>query len=123
MSRDIENMHRIAAADKVPLEDIILEPRAANNHENVVNCLALMDSLGSSSANVVTGRYNTLRTRLLFKRSLKEGQARISMDSIRVVPVPQAIFYDPAEGDRLAQWRAVIQEYLALAYYRIKGWL
>lgn len=120
-TRDVENMHRIAIADNVPVADIILEQRSANNHENVVNCLALMDSLGMSSANVVTGRYNTLRTRLLIRRGLASFGGRFSPDSFRVTPAPHSIFFDKREGSRPAQWRAVIHEYLALAYYKARG--
>ncbi len=123
-SRDVENMHRIALADSVPPEDILLETTSANNYGNVTNCLELMDSLDCRSALVITGEMNALRSRLVFKRLLRErASSGISIDSIRLAPVKPSIFFDPVNGDRLAQWRAVIHEYLAILWYWWKDWI
>ncbi len=123
-SRDVENMFRIAVADSVPPQDIILETTSANNYGNAANCLALMDSLGCRSALVVTGTVNALRSRLVFNRLLRERAATgIQPDSIRLAPIRQSVFFDPANGDRSEQWHAVIHEYLGLAWYWWKDWI
>jgi len=60
----------------------------------------------------------------VFKRLLRErASSGISIDSIRLAPVKPSIFFDPVNGDRLAQWRAVIHEYLAILWYWWKDWI
>jgi glycosyltransferase involved in cell wall biosynthesis/uncharacterized SAM-binding protein YcdF (DUF218 family) len=123
-SRDVENMHRFALAESVPQVDIMLETESSNNYGNVKKCLEIMDSLDYHSALVVTGEINALRSRLVFKRLLRDNAAGgISIDSIRLAPVKPSIFFDPVNGDRLAQWRAVVHEYLAIFWYWWNGWV
>lgn len=115
--RDAEDMLRVASADGVPVRDIILERQAANNYENVRNCLEIMQQHGFNSAVVVTGRYNTLRTRLLFAAQLTgSGLPGTTIDSIHLAPPPENIFFH-RDSDRLAQLGAVLREYAALVNY------
>ncbi len=121
--RDAEDMQRVASADGVPARDMIMEKQAANNYENVRNCLEIMRRRGFSSAVVVTGRYNTLRTRLLFETQLKAvGLPGATLDSIRLVPPPESIFFH-RDSDRLAQLEAVLHEYAAILDYWWKDWI
>lgn len=123
-SRDVENMHRLALAESVPPADILLETESSNNFGNIKNCLEIMDSLDCHSALVVTGEINALRSRLVFQRLLKDNTAGgISIDSIHLAPVKPSIFFDPVNGDRIAQWRAVMHEYLAIVWYWWNGWI
>ena len=114
---DAEDMLKVAAAEGVPQSRIIIEDTAANNYENVTRCLAIMSQRGYRSAVVVTGRYNTRRTRLIFDSLLEEGRAPgVTPDSIRIVPPSESIFFYE-DSDRLDQWKAVFHEYAAILYY------
>ncbi len=121
--RDAEDMLKVAVADGVTAGDVILEKQAANNYENVRNCLELMRRHGFNSAVVVTGRYNTLRTRLLFAAQLKaHGPPGATIDSIRLAPPPESVFFHQ-DSDRLAQLAAVLHEYAAMLNYWWKNWI
>ncbi len=123
--RDAEDMQRVAQSRGVPAADILLEDRAASNYENVVRCLELMKQHHWRSAIVISGRYNMRRTGLLLRRQLRELELEgsIGPDSLHLVPVRENIFFHPREGDRLAQWRAILHEYLAIADYYRRGLL
>ncbi|MBN2288470.1 MAG: YdcF family protein [Candidatus Glassbacteria bacterium] len=121
---DVEDMRKIGLAEGVSPEDILLEMKAANNYENVVNSLELMDGHGFSSAVVVTSLYNTLRTDLIFRRQLERpSQGVVKRDSLYLVPVETPIFFNRMESSRLAQLRAILHEYAAIVYYWWQGWL
>jgi uncharacterized SAM-binding protein YcdF (DUF218 family)/glycosyltransferase involved in cell wall biosynthesis len=121
--RDAEDMLRVATADGVAAGDIILEKQAANNYENVRNCLEIMRLNGFSSAVVVTGLYNTLRTRLLFTTQLKAIEVPgATIDSIHLAPSPESVFFH-RDSDKLAQLAAVLHEYAAILNYWWKDWI
>ncbi|MEA2064526.1 MAG: ElyC/SanA/YdcF family protein [Gemmatimonadota bacterium] len=115
--KDVENMSQIARADGVPARDILVEGNSANNYENVAFCLAVMDSLGYTSAVVVSSPYNMLRTALVFDKFAEQGA--LERDRLRMVPVENPIFFfrPMSEGDRMEQWKAIFHEYAAIAYY------
>jgi len=116
--KDAEDMSKVAFSEGVPAGDILIDNQAANNYENVVNCLRIMASRNYTSALVVSGSYNMLRTRLLFERQLKLFPASgITPGSIHLVPAAESIFFHPVEGDRLAQLKAILHEYLAIIDY------
>ncbi|HUU26460.1 MAG TPA: ElyC/SanA/YdcF family protein [archaeon] len=115
---DAENMQRVAIGEGLPAENILVEDRSRNNYENVRNCLDLMSKHGYTSALVISSRYNMLRTKLLFHRQLEFfPSSGITPDSIHLVPVVDNIFFDPGQGDRLAQIRAIFHEYAAIIDY------
>ena len=110
-------MFKVAGAEGVPQSRVIIEDTAANNYENVLRCLEIMNQRGFNSALVVTGRYNSLRTRLIFGSLLEKGlAAQVRPDSVKIVPPAESIFFI-RNGSRLDQWKAVIHEYAAILYY------
>ena len=120
--KDAEDMVNIASGEGVPRESIIIEETAANNYENVVNCLALMRSHGFSSAIVVSGQYNMLRTKLLFEHQYELDPAHgLPSDSLHLAPVAGSIFFHPVEGSRFAQLTAILHEYAAVVNYWWRG--
>ena len=120
---DAEDMLKVVLADGVPASNVIIENRAANNYENVRNCLEIMQQQGFNSAVVVTGRYNTLRSRLLFGAHLDNYQLPgATVDSLHFVPPRESIFFHQ-DSDHLAQFEAVLREYAALLNYWWKDWL
>ncbi|MBW7995579.1 MAG: glycosyltransferase [Candidatus Glassbacteria bacterium] len=121
--RDAEDMRKVASAQGVSETDIILDPLAANNYENVRNCLEIMSKTGFKSALVVTGLYNSRRTRLLLDTQLQKLRLPgVTPDSLRVVPPPESVFFHP-DGDRFSQLGAIFHEYAAMLKYWWKGWL
>lgn len=116
--KDSENMKKFALAEGIPAWDIIIEDKAANNYQNVTNCLALMTGHGLTSALVVSGQYNMLRTKLLFDRQLNlYPESGITQDSLHLTPVAENIFFHPQVGNRLEQLKAILHEYAAIVYY------
>ena len=120
---DAEDMLRVASTEGLKPEDAILESGAANNYENVRNCVEIMASRGFRSAVIVTGRYNARRTRLLLYTQLASiGANWASPDSFRIVHPPESVFFNPS-GSRIAQLEAIIHEYGAIAVYWWRGWI
>jgi uncharacterized SAM-binding protein YcdF (DUF218 family) len=53
------------------------------------------------------------------------GVWRAQAPDVDVVPTPvtQSAFYTHDRGASISQIHGIVQEYVALAYYRVKGWL
>ena len=116
--KDSEDMQKIALAEGIDPEAIIIENKAANNYENVTSCLTLMAGRGFSSAVVVSGQYNMFRTKLLFDCQLAlYPESVVTQDSLYLTPVDESIFFHPQAGSRLEQLKAILHEYTAIVYY------
>lgn len=121
---DSENMMKYSLAEGVEPKDIIIDAKAANNYQNVVNTLAIMDSLHAESAIIVTGRYNSLRTKLIFRKLLeKDGKVQkdLRAEKFSIICPESSLYFDPNVGNRLSQFRAVLHEIAALVYYWWQG--
>jgi uncharacterized SAM-binding protein YcdF (DUF218 family)/glycosyltransferase involved in cell wall biosynthesis len=116
--KDSEDMQKYALAEGIDAKAIIIEDKAANNYQNVTNCLDLMTGHGLTSALVVSGQYNMLRTKLLFDRQLNfYPESGITQESLHLTPVAENIFFHPQDGSRLEQLKAILHEYAAIVYY------
>lgn len=113
---DAENMRLIALSTGVQAKDITLEGRAASTYENVVFTKEILDSNKWNSILLVSSPYNMRRASLVFN---KWG------DDIKVfyTPVSKCQFYNRVQGVRLEQIRAIMHEYLGIAYYLFKGYI
>lgn len=113
---DADNMRLLAISMGVPSRDIILEKNANSTYENVVFSAKVLDKNGWDSALVVSSPYNMRRASLVFNKWAKDLR-------VFYVPVENTQFYDRAYGVKIEQIRAVLHEYLGIAYYLFKGYI
>ncbi len=114
-------MKALAIAIGVPDSAIILDRRPSSTHENVKFTTLILEAKGWKSALLVTSPYHTLRASLVFNKIA---------NSIKVayVPLPQSMFYDhevkSVFNKRVTakQIGGIAHEYLAILYYKLKGW-
>jgi len=114
-------MKALAMALDVPKNDIILEDRAANTHENVKFTSAILKKQGWNSILLVSSPYHMLRVSLVFKKSA--GDIKVFC-----APLPKSDFYSHNTENAfvsrvtLKQAWALLHEYLAVGYYFYKGY-
>ena len=94
----------------VPADKILVEEGSHNTHENAVLSDALLKRLGAGRLLVVTDRLHMTRAGGVFARL----GYRIERAS---VPVPEG------HPDNVSMLYAGFREFVAIAYYRWKGWL
>jgi uncharacterized SAM-binding protein YcdF (DUF218 family)/glycosyltransferase involved in cell wall biosynthesis len=113
--REAEVMKAIAVANGVPDEAIILEERAANTYENVVNTSRILQERGWRNILLVSSPYHMRRATLTWRKTAP---------SIAVTPTPPAEsqFYTHETGASLEQIRGLIHEYAAIIAYMLRGW-
>jgi uncharacterized SAM-binding protein YcdF (DUF218 family)/glycosyltransferase involved in cell wall biosynthesis len=118
--REAEVMRALAVALGMPAEAIVLEMRARNTYENVVETSRLLRERGWGSALVVSSPYHMRRVSLVYRRAAPDV-------TVRLTPVPFSRFYQSqATAGRsvdLRRIRAILHEYAALGYYWWKGYL
>jgi uncharacterized SAM-binding protein YcdF (DUF218 family) len=88
----------------VPAERVIVEGRATTTHENAVNCAELMRRQNLQHALVVTQAYHRRRAVAAFRRA----------------GVAASAFRFPGQK---ARPRRVAREWVALAVYKLRGWI
>jgi uncharacterized SAM-binding protein YcdF (DUF218 family)/glycosyltransferase involved in cell wall biosynthesis len=114
--REVEVMQALAVSRGVPASAITLEARAASTRENVRFSADIMARHGWRSALVVSSPYHMRRASLVFRRIAPEIEAVYT-------PVPRTGFFSERRwGASWAQIRAILHEYVAIAYSRWKGW-
>jgi uncharacterized SAM-binding protein YcdF (DUF218 family)/glycosyltransferase involved in cell wall biosynthesis len=112
--REAEVMKAIAVANGVPDHAIVLEERAANTHENVVNTNRILAERGWRSILLVSSPYHMRRATMSWRKSAP---------SIAVTPTPSASqFYIHGIGASLEQIRGLLHEYVAIVVYVLRGW-
>lgn len=105
-----EAMARLAEGLGVPRHRIRVEPTSQNTHENALMSAALLKAWGVSEALVVTDRLHMRRASGAFNRQ-----------GIRVHGASVPIF--EGHEDNVSMLAAGLREYVALAYYRLRGWI
>ena len=109
-------MKDLAVALGIPPSAIILETKAANTVENITFVEAILEQHGWRQILLVSSPYHMRRALLVFRKMAP---------AITVIPtpVPKSQFYTHDLGANLQQIRAILHEYLAIAYYWWKGWI
>jgi uncharacterized SAM-binding protein YcdF (DUF218 family)/glycosyltransferase involved in cell wall biosynthesis len=113
--REAEVMKAIAMANGVPEHAIVLEERAANTYENVVNTSRILDQRGWRRILLVSSPYHMRRASMTWSKVAP---------AVAVTPTPPAEsqFYVHENGASLEQIRGLLQEYVAIAVYKLRGW-
>ena len=114
--KEAEVMKALSVFMGVKAEDIILDEEAYNTYDMVMHLKKLMRDNGWNSAILVSSPYHMKRLKMLCDKNLKDTP-------VYYVPVERSSFYDHDNGTRLNQVRGIIQEYLAILYYKLKGYM
>ena len=99
----------------VPKDAILLEEHSTRTHDSAVYSAALLQQSGMGSVILVTSPLHILRARLAF-----------SAAGVFVHPVlasQRNLLLVSSASERIALLRDALREYLALAFYRARGWI
>ena len=109
-------MRDLAVSRGVPASAVILETRASNTYENVVEVRRLLQEQGWRTILLVSSPYH-MRRAVLTWRSVAPGV------SVVAVPVEKSEFYAHDRGASLEQIDGIVREYVAIAVYWWRGWI
>lgn len=114
--REAEIMRDLAVNLGVPASDIVLEATGTNTYDYVVKVSAVLRARGWRRILLVSSPYNMRRALLVWRKQAGE---------IDVVATPprDTQFYAHDRNASVAQVGGLLREYLAIAWYRWKGWL
>ncbi|MDO8730207.1 MAG: ElyC/SanA/YdcF family protein, partial [Candidatus Omnitrophota bacterium] len=76
----------------------------------------LATSKGWDSILLVTSPYHTRRAHLTFARNAPELE-------VFQAPISESNFYARRNGISVRQLRGILHEWMALIYYRLRGWI
>ncbi|NQU73225.1 MAG: YdcF family protein, partial [Candidatus Omnitrophica bacterium] len=113
---DAENMKLIALSMGVPERNIILEQKANSTYENVVFSKAILDKNKWDSILLISSPYHMRRAYFVFNKWKNDIE-------VTYTPVKICQFYYRPEGLKLSQIKAIVHEYLGIAYYWFKGYI
>jgi len=114
--REAEVMRALAISMGVPHRNILLEDKAKNTYENVIFTTRILDRHGWGSVLLVSSPYHMKRVELVYRKTSPDRD-------IVFTPVPDSLFYEHANNAQLRQIKALLHEYLAIVFYRLKGYL
>ena len=114
--KEAQVMNALSIFMGVRREDILLDETPANTYEMVLDLRALMEGRGWGKAILISSPYHMRRLKLLCDRHLRGAV-------VYLVPVERSSFYSHKSGASINQVRGIIQEYLAILYYMLKGYL
>ncbi len=114
--REAEVMRDLAVSLGVPQSAIVIEPDGSNTYEYVRNTHALLNEGAWRRILLVSSPYHMRRAQLVWGAEAPE---------VDVIPTPVADsqFYTHGRGASFTQVQGLVREYLAIVYYRAKGWL
>lgn len=113
--REAELMKALAVSLNVPAAAIVLEQRSGSTYDNVRLVKPILNEHGWRKVLLVSSPYHMRRAVLTFRKVAPD---------IEVVTTPaESGYYRHRWGASLAQLRGILHEYLAIAYYRWKGWI
>jgi uncharacterized SAM-binding protein YcdF (DUF218 family) len=121
--RETEVMLLLAVSHGIPTEAVIQEKQGGGIRQSTITLGSLARQEGWRSVLIVTSPYN-------MKRALKTWEA--TNPSIQALPTPpsQSDFYGYQDGTAawshgasLMQARAVLDEWIKIVYYKLKGWI
>jgi uncharacterized SAM-binding protein YcdF (DUF218 family) len=114
--KEAEVMKALSVFMGVRTDDIILDEDANNTYEMVTHLKKLAQTNGWKSAILVSSPYHMKRLKMMCDKNLKDMR-------IYYIPVEMSSFYNHDRGASLSQIRGILQEYLAIFYYKLKGYI
>lgn len=114
--KEAEVMKALSVFMGVREDDILLDDTPINTYDMVMNLKALIKKNRWRGVILISSAYHMRRLSLLCDKQLKDTR-------IYFLPVQQSSFYSHAYGAQLYQIKGILQEYLAILYYKLKGYL
>ena len=114
--KEAEIMRGLAVDLGVPVDAIVLEERAANTYQSVINARDLARQYGVRQVLLVSSPYHMRRAVMTWRRQAPDIE-------VVATPVPGSQYYSHGNGASLQHFRGIIWEYAAIARYRSRGWL
>jgi uncharacterized SAM-binding protein YcdF (DUF218 family) len=113
---EAEIMQTLAISEGVAPSDILLETQAASTRDNVRFVREILQRHGWRRILLVSSPYHMRRAMLTWHKLAPE---------VTVIPTPVARsqFYQHRFGASFRQFRGIAYEYLAIVYYRGRGWI
>lgn len=109
-------MKALAIQLGIPPQQIFLETQARNTYENVRNSHEMIRLHGWDKILLVSSPYHMRRALWVWKKVGPET-------TVIPTPVLESEFYHAGGQIRLRHWKAILHEYMAILYYRWKGFL
>ena len=99
---------------KIPAEDILLEKKSRNTHEQAVEVKKISDSLKMKSILLVTSFSHMKRSLMAFENL-----------GFKIYPAPADPYekYTDDPMGRLCLFPKLVHEYGGIVYYKIRGWI
>ena len=108
-------MREYAVSLGVPEQDIVLEESSRNTYENVLSVHRLFQEKQWKQAIVVSSPYHMRRIAMIYEKAFPEA-------SPLYAPVRPSLFYENGPlSERFRQAIALYREYMAIAWYWMKG--
>lgn len=117
-------MRTIALAHGVPDSDILLGPQAGSSRRMVAEAAKTAASMGWARVILVSSPYHMRRATILWRRHRPGTEVLAAPSNSRFYGGHSARPPErPSSGPTFIQLKALAQEYVTLAYYRLRGWL
>lgn len=112
--QEADVMKALAVSLGIPPDSVLLEKKARNTYENVLNVREILQHHGWKSILLVSSPYHMRRVSWVIRRVSPELRVFYS-------PVPNSIFYAQGDGVQWRQIRGILHEYSGIVYYRLLG--
>ncbi len=117
-------MKSLALSMGIPDSDIILEDKATNTLENIVNCKAILSEKGWENVILISSPYHMLRVQRVIHKQAPDWQ-------VIFIPPRHNRFYSHSTSwlplfsskIRMHQIRGIVHEYASILYYWWRGWI
>ncbi len=112
-----EVMKALAVSLGIPPEAILLETKAVNTRQNALYTAKILKENGWKRILLVSSPYHMRRALLSFAKTAPELE-------VVAAPVEESYYYSRRRpGMTLSQIEGIAHEYMAILYYRLKGWV
>lgn len=110
-------MAEVARQHGVPEEALVLEEISHNTHENIHAVQEILEARGWHRVLVVSSPYHLRRVSLVYRKCCR------GVETVWAPADPAGVYQFRGPRHRLKQARAVLREYAAIGWYRLRGYL
>lgn len=121
-AKESEIIKRLYLLCEIPSEDVLIEDRSLNTHENAVNSKVILDDLGEDKFLLVTSSMHMRRAKACFEKQGLDIQpyAADKMVGVRRWEIDYLLV---PSLDNFAKWRGLIHEWIGFASYKVRGYV
>jgi len=114
--KEAEVMEALSIFMGVDKNDIILDDASINTYEMIVHLEKFIIANKLDNIIIISSPYHMLRVKLLCEKNLPGI-------NIYYVPVEKSAYYARGQAVKLKQLKGILHEYLAIVYYKVKGYI